>query len=120
MRPLLYPIKHGNFDILYSEEGDGEILIETMQPKDGGHLRLITCVDISTLYKEKRIKAVEIAKEYSNLSHPNILSVTSAGFEVLENTGTLIFYTEAPDNIAGWKSYCKKKFSSDEMLCIFR
>jgi hypothetical protein len=30
MGPLLYPIKDGNFDILYSEEGDGEILVETL------------------------------------------------------------------------------------------
>jgi serine/threonine protein kinase len=31
-----------------------------------------------------------------------------------------MFYTESPDHIAGWKSYCKKKFSTDEMLSIFR
>ena len=66
-QPLLYPFKDGNFDILYSEEGDGEILVETLSPEEGGQLRLITCVDISTLYKEKRNKAIEIAKEYSKL-----------------------------------------------------
>ena len=63
----MYPIKDGNFDILYSEEGDGEILVETLPADLGGHLRLITCIDISTLYKEKRVKAIEIAKEYSKL-----------------------------------------------------
>jgi serine/threonine protein kinase len=47
------------------------------------------------------------------------LCVTSE-FELLDNNGTLMFYTESPDHIAGWKSYCKKKFSTDEMLCIFR
>jgi hypothetical protein len=73
---MLYPVKTGNFDLLYSEEGDGEILIETMSPKEGGHLRLITCVDISTLFKEKRSKAIDIAKEYSKLQHPNLLCVT--------------------------------------------
>jgi len=35
-RPLLYPEKHGNFDILYSEEGDGEILVETCPVEEGG------------------------------------------------------------------------------------
>jgi hypothetical protein len=65
MRPMLYPEKYGNFDILYSEEGDGEILVETMPPDN--HLRLITCIDISTLYKEKRAKAIEIAKQYARL-----------------------------------------------------
>ena len=64
---MLYPLKDGNFDILYSEEGDGEILVESLPDGQGGHLRLVTCVDISTLYKEKRIKAIEIAKEYSKL-----------------------------------------------------
>ncbi len=116
---MLYPLKDGNFDILYSEEGDGEILVESLPDEQGGHLRLVTCVDISTLYKEKRIKAIEIAKEYSKLQHPNILCVNSE-FELLDNNGTLMFYTESPDHIAGWKSYCKKKFTTDEMLCIFR
>ncbi len=76
-------------------------------------------MDISTLYKEKRVKAIEIAKEYSKLQHANILCMTSA-FELVDSNGTLIFYTESPDHIAGWKSYCKKKFTTDEMLCIFR
>ena len=53
--------------MLYSEEGDGEILVETMHPEEGGQLRLISCVDISTLYKDKRNKAIEIAKEYAKL-----------------------------------------------------
>lgn len=66
-RPLLFPGKQGNFDILYSEAGDGEILIETLSPQEGGQLRLITCVDISTLYKEKRTKAIEIAEQYARL-----------------------------------------------------
>jgi len=90
-----------------------------MSPEEGGHLRLITCVDISTLYKEKRNKAIEIAKEYQKLQHSNLLC-TIRDFELLDNNDTLMFYTEAPDHIAGWKSYCKKKFSSDKMLCIFR
>jgi len=64
LKTCLYPTKSGNFDILYSEEGDGEILIETLSPEEGGNLRLITCIDISTLYKEKRSKAIEIASEY--------------------------------------------------------
>ncbi len=38
----------------------------------------------------------------------------------MDNSGTLMFKTEAPDHIAGWKSYCKKKFTTEEMLCIFR
>lgn len=82
-------------------------------------MRLITCIDISTLYKEKRQKAIDRAVEYSKLQHPNLLCITE-DFELLDNSGTLLFYTESPDNIAGWKSYCKKKFTTDEMLCIFR
>jgi hypothetical protein len=55
----LYSSKNENYDILYSEKGDGEILIEFDQ--DRNQLKLITCVDISTLYKEKRAKAIEMA-----------------------------------------------------------
>ena len=51
---------NGCFDILYSEKDDGEILID--RPREGDNLRLITCVDISTLYKEKRTKAIEMAE----------------------------------------------------------
>jgi hypothetical protein len=45
---------------LYSEEADGEILVDNVE----NQLNLITCIDISTLYKEKRLKAIEIAKEF--------------------------------------------------------
>jgi len=58
----LYPSKNENFDILYSEEADGEILVE--HSSSDNQLNLITCIDISTLYKEKRTKAIEIAKEF--------------------------------------------------------
>ena len=70
-RPLLYPLKRGNFDILYSEEGDGEILVEYSE--ETAQLNLITCVDISTLYKEKRQKAIDMANEFQKLKHPNLL-----------------------------------------------
>ena len=118
-RPLLYPNKTGNFDILYSEEGDGEILIE--ENEEDRHLRLITCIDISTLYKEKRSKAVEMAREYTRLQHPNLLcTLPDYPYQYLESTGTLMFHTESPDHIAGWKSYCKKKLTTEEIMCIFR
>ncbi|CDW74718.1 phosphatidylinositol-4-phosphate 5- [Stylonychia lemnae] len=116
-RPILYPAESDNYDILYSEEGDGEILVE--KSPDQKELQLITCIDISTLYKEKRTKAIDIAKEFQKLQHPNLLSILEE-FKLLDNSGTLLFKTEAPDHIAGWKSYCKKKFTTEEMLCIFK
>ena len=60
-----------------------------------------------------------MAEEFSKLSHPNILCITEK-YELIDNNGTLLFKTESPDHIAGWKSYCKKKFTTNEMLCIFR
>ena len=64
-RASCYSSNFDNSDVLYSEENDGEILIEySPKMKD---LQLITCIDISTLYKEKRGKAIDIAKEYSKL-----------------------------------------------------
>ena len=64
-KPILYPAlsESDNYDILYSEEGDGEILVEQMADP-ANELQLITCIDISTLYKEKRTKAIDIAREF--------------------------------------------------------
>lgn len=86
---------------------------------DHNKLRLITCIDISTLYKDKRNKAIEMAKEISKLAHPYILNPIQE-YELLDNGGTLVFKSEAPDHISGWKSYCKKRLTTEEMLCIFR
>ena len=66
--------KYECLDVLYSERGDGEILLD-FDPENKSML-LITCIDISTLYKEKRIKAIEMAEEFSKLNHPNLLCIT--------------------------------------------
>lgn len=104
------------FEVLYSEEGDGEIRIER-DPLTGTS-KLVTIVDIGTLYKEKRSKAILMAQTYCKLSHRNI--VTPLKECILDEMNFLYFEMEAPENIGQWKSFCKKKFGTDEMLQIFR
>ena len=45
---------------LYSESNDGEITIE-IEPSSGLR-KLVTAIDISSLYKEKRNNAIQLAK----------------------------------------------------------
>ena len=47
-------------EVLYSEINDGEITIE-IEPTSGLR-KLVTVVDISSLYKEKRNNAIFLAK----------------------------------------------------------
>jgi serine/threonine protein kinase len=99
---------------LYSEEGDGSIFIET--DKISGKKQLITVVDISTLYKEKRMKSVTLAKRYASISHNNLIEVK----KLYITKKMLYFEMEAPENTGSWKSFCKRKFSTIDILVIFR
>lgn len=58
--------------ILYSEQGDGEITIEVEQ--SNGLRKLVTAIDISSLYKEKKNKAILLAKKFETLFHENLAS----------------------------------------------
>ena len=60
-----------------------------------------------------------MAQEIQRFDHPNLLNLTT-NYQILGNDETILFQTEAPDHISGWKSYCKKRFTTEEMLCIFR
>lgn len=84
---------------LYSEEGDGSIFIET--DKVSGKKQLITVVDISTLYKEKRMKSVTLAKRYASISHGNLIDVK----KLYITKKMLYFEMEAPENTGSWKSF---------------
>lgn len=99
---------------MYAEEGDGAIHIET--DKKSGARTLVTIVDISTLYKEKRAKSVSLAKTFSTLTHENLVAV----YKLYISKKMLYFEMEAPENIGNWKSFCKRKFSTVDILTIFR
>lgn len=56
-QPVFSPLP---VEVLYSEANDGEITIE-VEPTSGLR-KLVTAIDISSLYKEKRNKAIQLAK----------------------------------------------------------
>lgn len=103
-------------EILYSEQSDGDITIE-IEPVNGLR-KLVTAIDISSLYKEKRNKAILLAKKFEQLYHEYLLSPLSP---VILDGSKLYFQTEAPENGSTcWKAFCKKKFNTVETLVIFR
>ena len=56
--PFAPPIVTPSVETLYSESNDGEITIE-IDPISGVR-KLVTAVDISSLYKEKRLNAIQL------------------------------------------------------------
>lgn len=59
-------------EVLYSEANDGEITIE-VEPTSGLR-KLVTAIDISSLYKEKRNKSIQLAKKFESLYHEYLVS----------------------------------------------
>ena len=103
-------------EVLYSEANDGEITIE-VEPTSGLR-KLVTAIDISSLYKEKRNKSIQLAKKFETLYHEYLVSPL---WTVILDGNKLYFQTEAPENgTTCWKAYWKKKFSTIEILIIFR
>lgn len=103
-------------EVLYSETNDGEITIE-IEPTSGLK-KLVTAIDISSLYKEKRSNAIQLAKNFESLYHEYLISPL---WPVIMDGNKLYFQTEAPDNASTcWKAFCKKKFTTIEILMIFR
>lgn len=91
----------GGVEVLYSENNDGEITIE-VEPSSGLH-KLVTAIDISSLYKEKRNKAIQLAKRFETLYHEYLVSPLCP---VIMDGNKLYFQTEAPDNgTTCWKSF---------------
>lgn len=92
-------------DVLYFEPGDGEIFVyfdpQTNIPK------MVTCIDISTLYKEKRTKAITIVNFLSQVKHPNLTYIYS---HYIVDEKLIFLEMEAPYNLSQWKTFCKKKF----------
>jgi hypothetical protein len=96
-------------DSLYREPKDGMISIERLN----NSVKLITLVDLSTLWEDKQILGRNIANSLANLNHPNLLNITSDIIH-LDNkipNGFIKFITEAPDHISSWKSFCKRPIS---------
>ena len=106
--------KNAAIQTLYSEDGDGSIYIET--DPFSNKKTLVTYIDISTLYKEKRAKSIVLAKKYALISHTNLVDIS----KLYVTKKTLYFEMEAPENTGSWKSFCKRKFTTKDILVIFR
>ena len=93
---------------LYFGKGDGEIFV--VRDQQTGVDKMVTCIDISTLYQEKRGSALQMIKTLESFKHPHLVPIER--YWIVPDQ--LIFVEmEAPDPISNWKSFCKQNFSID-------
>ena len=93
---------------LYFGKGDGEIFV--VRDQKTGVDKMVTCIDISTLYQEKRGSALQMIKTLESFKHPHLAPIER--YWIVPDQ--LIFVEmEAPDPISNWKSFCKQNFTLD-------
>ena len=98
---------------LYYGKGDGEIFL--INDQETGKTKMVTCIDISTLYQEKRGSAIQMIQTLSSFRHKNIAIIEK--YWIVPNY-LLFVEMEAPDPVAQWKNFCKQNFTSEEILSI--
>lgn len=76
MRPYLYTYQYYyNFiENLYYEKGEGEISV-FINYENPHRLFMVTCIDISTLYVEKRGKAFEQITKIAEMKDPSLVQI---------------------------------------------
>lgn len=104
-------------DILYSTEGEGEILIEWDSEAEELSMRIF--VDISNLKESRHNFIRDLVSRLERVSHPNIMKITEPA-KFINEIKTLVFKTEAPDHITTWNQFCKHDFSPEEVMSVFR
>ena len=80
---------------LYYGKGDGEIFL--VNDEATGKSKMVTCIDISTLYQEKRGSAVQMIQTLASFRHKNIVTIEK--YWIVPNY-LLFVEMEAPDPIA--------------------
>lgn len=78
---------------------------------------MVTCIDISTLFKEKKAKAINIASFLAQVRHQNVVQIYS---QHVVDEKYIYIEMEVPQTISSWKTFCKKKFMPDEILHIIQ
>ncbi len=68
---------------------------------------MVTCIDISTLFREKRAKAIAITNFLGQVKHPNIVQIHT---HRIVDEKFIYIEMEVPENTQHWKTFCKKKF----------
>lgn len=76
MKPYLYTYQYyyNLIENLYFEKGEGEISV-FVNYQDPQRLFMVTCIDISTLYVEKRGKAFEQITKIAEMNDPSLVKV---------------------------------------------
>jgi serine/threonine protein kinase len=101
------------YEAIYYEEGDGEIFkyidMHTGLPK------IMTCIDIGTLYLEKRGKALQFADMLCRVRHPSMVQILN--YYVIQNR-LIYIEMECPPTSQMWKSYSKQPFQTEEIFRI--
>lgn len=110
---------------MYREGLDGLIgvrLVPDTAEESGKRLDMVTILDMSTVYQDKRESARYLANQYESLHHENLLNLIEP--VCFESThipdGLMIFVTEAPDHRLSWKTFCKLTFDLEQQVSIFR
>lgn len=79
---------------------------------------MVTCIDITSLFPEKRMKALQIVKFFTQVKHINIIELIS--FQVIEDRLIYIEMDMPENGVEQWKNFCKKKFSNFQILEIIK
>jgi len=94
---------------------------------------MVTVIDIYTLYKEKRGKALELIDKIARIKHPHLVSIHRWWYIADQ---AIFIEMETPKNVIGqgslqgvassnidtkaWKTFCKKKFSDQELFVVIK
>ena len=80
---------------LYFGKGDGEIFL--IHDQESNTNKMVTCIDISTLYQEKRGSAVQMIQTLSSFKHENLVTIEK--YWIVPNY-LLFVEMEAPDPVS--------------------
>ncbi len=73
---------------------------------------MVTCIDISSLYKGKRGKAILIVEQLAKLKHENLVDI----YDFWMVPDQLIFIEmECPSTLSQWKTYTKRRMGTSEV-----
>lgn len=79
---------------------------------------MVTCIDITSLFQEKRTKALQIIQFLTQVKHQNILELKS--YQVIDDRLIYIEMEMPGHGVEQWKNFCKKKFTNSEVLEIMK
>lgn len=74
---------------------------------------MVTCIDISSLYKGKRGKAILMVEQLASLRHKNLVDI----YDYWMVPEQLIFIEmECPSSLTQWKTFTKRRMITSEVV----